>query len=75
MAVKKPGVGQLAYRGNVRAALDKFSKSITSMITWQNQHPDWPVQLWTARQLQTLLGLQSSAEAARVARVPAPPKV
>jgi hypothetical protein len=75
VATRKPIVGQLAFRGNVRGALKKFSDSISSLILFQKQHPDWPVQLWTNRQLQTLLGLQSSAEASRVARVPAPPQM
>lgn len=73
MAVKKPIVGQLAYRGNVRRALRKFIEATSSMLDWQGQHPDWPTQLWTARQRQTLLGFISSAQASRVQRVPPPP--
>jgi len=73
VAVKKPTVGQLAFRGNMRRALKKFSDSINSMFTWSKQHQDWPVPLWTERQLQTLIGFATSAEASRVARVPAPP--
>jgi hypothetical protein len=74
VAVKKPIVGQLAFHGNVRRALKKMSDAIASMVAWQRQHPDWPVQLWTQRQLQTLIGFASSAESSRVQRVPAPPK-
>jgi hypothetical protein len=74
MAVKKPIVGELAFRGNIRRAFPKFIESIKSMVTWQRQRPDWPVQLWTQRQIAALIGFASSAEAARIARVPAPPK-
>jgi hypothetical protein len=74
MAVKVPTVGQLAFRGNVRRAIQKFGEAAASLAAFQAHHPQWPVQLLSIRQLNLLAGLVSSLDQARILRVPAPPQ-
>lgn len=70
---KKPKVGQLAFRGQIRAAVKKVIAGQASMAKWLGTHGDWPTQLLSKNQLVQLQGIAANLDLALVARVlPAP---
>jgi hypothetical protein len=67
-----PKVGQLAFRGNARRAMNKFTDAAASLELWISQHPLWPVKMFTPQQLVQLQALAAVANANLKYRVPAP---
>jgi hypothetical protein len=72
MAAKFPAVGQFAFKGNVRRAVNKINTGTTAILKFLESHPGWPVQLLTNREVITLLALSGSLEAKSRQRVPPP---
>lgn len=74
MSTKKPKVGQLAFRGQIRNAVKKVIAGNASIARWLNTHGDWPTVLLPKNQLIQLQGIAANLDLALVARVlPAPP--
>jgi hypothetical protein len=75
MAVKTPSVGQIAFKGNVRRAMQKIISGQRSLAQWILTHQDWPVVVLTGTQQRQLAGIASQLFANLTVRVPpAPPQ-
>jgi hypothetical protein len=57
MSVRVPSAGQLAFRGNIRRAMNKVIAAQKSITLWIAQHPGWPVQLLSVQQQRNLVAL------------------